>query len=418
MSTTTAPTITAANISSSVKSESPASPTRNTVIQMNTRRSKQLIKEKIRLRVQERETMLVNGVASSAQSLQGWDALRMVCAELLPEYLAFRPPSQESLDRDFPVHAMDWNRIQHPPNDGKSMQITWLGHSTLLVQLDETHAILTDPVFSDRCSPFQWIGPKRYRPPPCSLPQLLQHLPPTSSLTVLISHNHYDHMDYNTIQQLVTSSQRDETPGTTIQFVVPLGIQEWFHAQGFFPNMYELDWHETALIDHHHDDDPSSSSLSITSLPMRHWSNRTGDRDATLWCGYSIVAHRRSTPQQQQRFLFPGDTAWFDGLHDVGRQYGPWHVAALPIGAYAPRNFMRVNHVDVPEAVRMKDTLRAYAAVPVHWGTFPLTVEPVLEPREWLVELMREREDQERFVPWCIGDTRTFPTVDVHEREE
>ena len=140
---------------------------------------------------------------------------------------------------------------------------------------------------------------------------------------------------------------------------------------------------------------------------MRHWSSRMGaDRDKTLWCGYSLVADHGS-----QKILFPGDTAWFDDLDDlVGQRYGPFDVAAIPIGAYEPREFMKRNHINVDEAVRMKDAVQAAAAVPIHWGTFPLTVEPFLEPRERLQELMQDREDAGSFDPWLIGETKVFGT--------
>ena len=135
---------------------------------------------------------------------------------------------------------------------------------------------------------------------------------------------------------------------------------------------------------------------------MRHWSNRNGDRDKTLWCGYSVKGSNNN------KFLFPGDTAWFDQLEQIGKQYGPFDLAALPIGAYEPRDFMKHNHIDPEHAVRMKDAIRAKAAVPIHWGTFPLTTEPVLEPRELLVHLMRDRKDPQSFAPWNIGETKGF----------
>ena len=152
-----------------------------------------------------------------------------------------------------------------------------------------------------------------------------------------------------------------------------------------------MDWHETASL----------RNVRITCVPMRHWSNRTADRDQTLWCGYSILGADR-------KFLFPGDTAWFDELEDLGKRHGPWDLAAIPIGAYEPTDFMKYNHINVDEAVRMKDAVRAAFAVPIHWGSFPLTTEPVLEPSEKLVELMNDRSDSETFSPWLIGETKQF----------
>ena len=362
------------------------------MIGMNFTRPRKLIEEKISRRVRERDRMAVDGVIGQYQeAVRGWNAFR-VLTKLFLQYFDFKPPPKETLDRVFPVKSIDWEKIQHPPKG--RIQITWLGHSGLLVQMDD-QCILTDPVFSDRCSPFQWIGPKRYRPPPCTLEELCNNIPSASGMTVLVSHNHYDHLDYNSVHWLLSDSNRRRND---IQFVVPLGLQEWFLAQNFphKPAIFELDWHEHMQTSH---------GSTVTALPMRHWSNRTGDRDATLWCGYSILG------PQQQTFLFPGDTAWFDDLEGLGETYGPWDLAALPIGAYAPREFMQSNHVNVPEAIRMKDVLRAKSAVPIHWGTFPLTIEPVMEPRDRLVELMSKRDDSKQFAPWRIGETLDFPCL-------
>jgi N-acyl-phosphatidylethanolamine-hydrolysing phospholipase D len=135
---------------------------------------------------------------------------------------------------------------------------------------------------------------------------------------------------------------------------------------------------------------------------MRHWTNRSGDRDETLWCGYSETSRNNG-----KKFLFPGDTAWFEELgREVGERYGPFDVAAIPIGAYEPRDVMKMNHINVEEAIMMKDAVQAKMAVPIHWGTFPLTLEPIMEPREKLQELMAQRDDQGSFVPWLIGETK------------
>lgn len=208
---------------------------------------------------------------------------------------------------------------------------------------------------------------------------------------VLISHNHYDHLDYQSVRDFATFS--------SAAFVVPLGLREWFrkHVSNTI-TIYEQDWHESINFTNSSD---HTKSLRITSIPMRHWSNRVGDRDKTLWCGYSIES-------PESRFLFPGDTAWFDDLTSIGKQYGPFDVAAIPIGAYEPRNFMKYNHVDVEEAIRMKDALQAKRAVPIHWGTFALTTEPVLEPREKLLEMMKDRADADSFTSWLIGETKSF----------
>ena len=339
-------------------------------------RSRNEIRELVQKRVQERESWTVDGIQGEKHASRK-EAFHFL-AKVLPKYLKFNPMSQQELDKHFPVLSLDWKKLQNPP--ANEIQITWLGHSSLLVQMNGSNLVM-DPVFSERCSASQWFGPKRYRQPPCTVEKLCSKL---SIDAILISHNHYDHLDYISVKDFCKYS--------SALFVVPLGLRVWFRRHvSKDVNVHELDWHERVDL----------SEIGITSVPMRHWSNRVGDRDKTLWCGYSVV-----TPNK--RFLFPGDTAWFDELSEIGKQYGPFDLAAIPIGAYEPRDFMKYNHINVEEAVRMKEAVQAKAAVPIHWGTFPLTVEPVLEPREKLTELMKEKPDAETFAPWFIGETKIF----------
>lgn len=318
--------------------------------------------------------------------------------EVLPALLQYERPSLEYLNREFPmVSPMNWHRItQFHNNHDDSIQLTWLGHSGLLVQMGQCN-ILTDPVFSDRASPVPYIGPRRYRPPPCTISQLLSHI---KIDMVLISHNHYDHLDYATVHQLAHAN--DDT-----KFIVPLGLAEWFESNVFSNNitnhhrLVELDWHESVQLECNRHD--SAPPVTITGLPARHWSNRTGDVDASLWCGYSI------RNGDATNFYFAGDTAWWDDVVAIGRRYGPFDVAAIPIGAYEPWEFVRANHVNVEEAVALKDAIQAKAAVPIHYGTFPLTIEPVMEPPQKLGQLMADRNDRKTFVPWSIGETKLFP---------
>lgn len=367
-------------------------PDTTNLITVNNERSASEIQKLVRQRVAERSAWKIDGVSGGVvepTTAEVWKFLR----EKIPQMLSFQPPSLAELDEQFPVLPMDWEKLQSPVPD--KIQITWLSHSGLLVQINGC-SILTDPMFSERCSPSQWFGPKRYRPPPCTVKELCEKI---SIDLVLISHNHYDHLDYATVKEI---SKR----APSAQFVVPLGLRAWFRANvSKTMSIYEQDWHESmeyySSSNNINDDKSTEASLKVTSVPMRHWSNRTGDRDKTLWCGYSVAAGGR-------KFLFPGDTAWFDGLEDLAKQHGPWDVAAIPIGAYEPRDFMKYNHIDVEEAVRMKDAVQAEEAVPIHWGAFPLTTEPVLEPREKLVELMAGRPDAKSFVPWLIGETKQF----------
>jgi len=419
--------------------------TTTTVVPLNQQRSKSALQTLIQRRVRERENWTVHGAVESAVPPPRVVAKFLVRS--LPLYFLFRPPSQVTLDRELPVlRPMDWNLLKEPPAHDEQIRLTWLGHASVLVQFPGGVNLLTDPVFSDRCSPSQWFGPKRYRPPPCSVRELCQHL---EIHAVLISHNHYDHLDYGTVQALAQASPQ------TI-FVVPLGLQAWFrkhivrHVVNVKQqndvdslNIYELDWHESTEPIYAASSSTTSrnSAVHVTAVPVRHWSNRSGgDRDRTLWCGYAVVQsivnnnsennnnnNAVPTTTTKKSFLFPGDTAWFDEMHQlIGERYGPFDVAALPIGAYEPRDFMKHAHLNVSEAVAMQRAVRARHAVPIHWGTFPLTVEPVLEPRQRLLELVQQQQQQNQnnndnnrndgddsvptgsFAPWLIGETKVF----------
>jgi L-ascorbate metabolism protein UlaG (beta-lactamase superfamily) len=343
---------------------------------LSTGRPQSQIDELVQMRVKERDNWKVNGSVEGSMPPLGeiFNAIR--------ESRRLQKPSQAELDRDFPVRALDWQLLQSFDSEGSQIQITWLGHASLLVQLPGGFTIVTDPVFSERASFTQWLGPKRYRRPPCSVSEICENLDVDA---VLISHNHYDHLDFNTVKQF-----SDESPET--EFVVPLGLKAWFRSYvSDTAPIHEVDWHESAEI----------GGSIITAVPMRHWSNRIGDRDKSLWCGYSVETSTK-------RFLFPGDTAWYDKLEEIGNRYGPFDLAAIPIGAYAPRSFMKYVHINVEEAVRMKDAVKAAFAVPIHYGTFSLTSEPVLEPPQKLTLHMKEREDASSFEPWLNGETKVF----------
>ena len=136
---------------------------------------------------------------------------------------------------------------------------------------------------------------------------------------------------------------------------------------------------------------------------MQHWSSRKGwDRDRTLWCGYVLEE------ENSGRAIFAGDTGWFDGVQLIGEEYGPFDLALLPIGAYTPQEFMKPQHVNPAQAVEMMRALKAHNALPIHWGTFQLTSEHYLEPRDWLLRILEEEKDpliKKGFASWNIGET-------------
>jgi N-acyl-phosphatidylethanolamine-hydrolysing phospholipase D len=235
-------------------------------------------------------------------------------------------------------------------NAGHSVPtVTWVGHATLLVQMDHA-TFLTDPIWSERASPVGFAGPKRFQPPGLAL----DALPPIDF--VLVSHNHYDHLDVDTLRAL---ARRD--PRT--RFVVPLVNAHTLRDAGVH-DVVELDWGQSVEIE----------GLRIVCLPTQHWSARGPfDNRVSLWGSYAVIGPER-------RFFFSGDTGYFDGFAAIGRTYGPFDLAAVPIGAYLPAAMMRPHHMNPEEAVQAGLDLRARRLVPIHYGTFDLSDEPPDEP--------------------------------------
>jgi L-ascorbate metabolism protein UlaG (beta-lactamase superfamily) len=256
--------------------------------------------------------------------------------------------------------------------------VTWIGHATMLVRLGGK-AVLFDPNFSDRASPFAFAGPKRVVPVPIDISEL-----PRIDL-VLISHNHYDHLDLVSVQRLAAMPQGSP------HFLVPLGLKAWFAALGV-TRVDEYDWWQETRED----------GLRITFVPAQHWSRRgLDDTNETLWGGWVVEG-------EGLKVIHTGDTGYSQDLRDIGERLGPFDMAFIPIGAYAPRWFMKVNHVDVPEAVQIRADLRAARAIGMHWGTFEgLTDEPLDEPPKVLARQREERGlSQAEFDVLKIGETR------------
>jgi L-ascorbate metabolism protein UlaG (beta-lactamase superfamily) len=240
--------------------------------------------------------------------------------------------------------------------------VTWIGHATVLVRVGGLN-ILTDPQFSERASPFAFAGPRRVVPPGIPLAEL-PHID-----AVLISHNHYDHLDAATVAAL------NAQPGGPPKFFAGLGLKPWFADLGI-TNVEELDWWEAREV----------GGVSIRFVPVQHWSARTlWDRNQKLWGGY-VVDHA------SLRFFFAGDTGYSPDFRDIASRVGPIDVAAIPIGAYAPRWFMRSQHVDPAEAVQIHLDLQARHSLAIHWGTFDdLTDESLDEPPQVLARVLAER---------------------------
>jgi len=239
-----------------------------------------------------------------------------------------------------------------PPGAGEA-RITWVGHATFLIQLP-TANVLTDPVWSRRASPVSWLGPSRLVPPALSFDAL-----PDIDL-VLISHDHYDHLDRPTVRRL------HERFGERLTWITPRGYADWL-GRLQVTRVAELEWWQSVEF---------ANGLVCTALPARHWSRRLPwDGMRRHWASFALA--RLGDP----RIYFCGDSGYAPLFAEVGRREGPFDAALLPIGAYDPRWFMQTAHMDPEEAVQVWVDLGAHGAlIPMHWGTFRLTDEPPLEP--------------------------------------
>ncbi|KAF2981380.1 hypothetical protein EK904_002932 [Melospiza melodia maxima] len=259
------------------------------------------------------------------------------------------PRSKQELDKELPVLQPYFvGAPEDAGQTGSGMRVTWLGHATVLVEMDEL-VFLTDPIFSQRASPIQLLGPKRFRGPPCTVAQL----PRIDA--VLISHTHYDHLDYNSVASL------NERFGSELRWFVPLGLLPWMQRCGC-ENVIELDWWEENCV-------PGHDAVTFVFTPSQHWCKRTvTDDNKVLWGSWSVLG-------PWNRFFFAGDTGYCFAFEQIGKRFGPFDLAAIPIGAYEPRWFMKYQHVDPEEAVRIHIDVQAKKSVAIHWGTFALANE-------------------------------------------
>ena len=247
--------------------------------------------------------------------------------------------------------------------NGSEPTVTWIGHATLLVQLDGVN-ILTDPIWNDHAGPLG-LGPRRLVPPGLRF----EDLPPIHA--VIISHDHYDHLDLPTVLLLAHTHHP--------RFFVPLGIGSWLAEHGVH-DAVELDWWERSTF----------RGLTFVATPAQHSSGRTlTDQNLRLWCSWAILGHHR-------RFFFGGDTGYTPAMAEIGRELGPFDVAAIPIGGYSAFNLHHPNHVSPEEGIQLFEDVRGRLLVPMHWGTFALNREPFREPPERLLAEALRRGLEER----------------------
>ena len=244
-----------------------------------------------------------------------------------------------------------------PRADAQELAVTWLGHATALLVIDG-YRLLTDPVWSERCSPSRTVGPQRLHPPPMPL----ESLPALDA--VVISHDHYDHLDMDTVRSLARTQRAT--------FVTALGVGAHLREWGIpASRIVELDWHAGFRID----------ELRLTATPARHFSGRFLSRNNTLWSSWVIAGPRH-------RAFFGGDTGYTRSFTDIGAQHGPFDLTLLPIGAY--NKAWPDIHMNPEEAVAAHLDLHGGGAggimVPIHWGTFRLAPHPWAEPAERVLE--------------------------------
>lgn len=273
------------------------------------------------------------------------------------------------------------NGIWLRDNAGHSVPaVTWVGHSTLLVQMDHV-TFLTDPTWSKTASPFDSLGPRRFVPPGIAMADL----PPIDF--VVVSHNHYDHLDVTTLTEL---AKRD----ANTRFYVPLGNAALLIGKGIRREVVEeLDWGESRQY----------ADVTIRCLPAQHWSRRgLADEAKALWASWAVSGPERS-------FYFAGDTGYFDGFARIAAAFGPFDLAAVPIGAYLPVAMMKEAHLNPEEAVRAALDLRAKRALAMHFGTFDLSDEPLDEPpRRFRAAAADTALDDGDAWVLQIGETREF----------
>jgi L-ascorbate metabolism protein UlaG (beta-lactamase superfamily) len=251
--------------------------------------------------------------------------------------------------------------VPPPRVNGKDLRVTFINHATVLIQTEGLN-ILTDPIWSERASPVSWAGPRRHRSPGLRF----EDLPPID--LVLLSHNHYDHLDTRTLVRLCAEHQP--------RFVTGLGNRAFLEAQEI-TEVAELDWWEATRV---------SNELNVVCVPARHFSRRgLSDGDATLWCGFVLQG-------LSGNIYFAGDTGMDGHFVDIKNRFGPIRLALLPIGSYLPQWFMHPVHISPSEAMEVHTMLESRVSVAIHFGTFALGDDGEFEPVRKLREALNDND--------------------------
>ena len=273
--------------------------------------------------------------------------------------------------------SREYKNLEKKPNGYTS----WIGHSSFIINNFDLN-IITDPIFSERASPFSFFGPKRLIPPAIDYEDL-----PNIDV-IVISHNHYDHLDKKTIKNLNRINH-------DIIYLVPLKLKKWFEGLGT-KNVYEFNWWEEKKI----------KNTTFTFVPVQHWSRRgLFDKNKTLWGGWWIE-------NDNIKLVHLGDTGYTNDFIEINKRLGSPDLAFIPIGAYATRWIMKESHMNPEEALKTAFDLDAKKSIGMHWGTFILTTEPTEEPRQILENLISEKDLNKDFFKTILpGDVYLFDWV-------
>lgn len=338
-------------------------------------------------------------------------AIRSAFIVLLSALGACSPaPNEDSFHNNYPgrePHWQDllgwaWNRLTEPAivHTDKAVpwqvvdpelfntavdgiRVTWLGHATVLVEMDGKR-LITDPFFSERASPVQWLGPKRKK----ALPIAVDQLPHIDA--VMISHNHHDHLDTASLLALQT-----QIGGPPI-FYVPSGDGPWLRELGLTRVIEQRWWQSNSL-----------GRLRLYFVPVQHWSRHLlkRSRNKSLWGGFVVDDGR-------QKLLYAGDTGYSKDFKDIHQRFGAMDLALLPIGAYLPRPLTQRQHISPIEAIQIAQDVEAKVSLGVHWGTLVLSNERIEQPAEDLIKARTASGMAEAHFPlWGIGDSVIIPAL-------
>lgn len=281
--------------------------------------------------------------------------------------------------KPWPLIPVEQRKLQRERSDPGECLVTFINHSTILLQLEGLN-ILTDPIWSERASPFSWLGPKRVVLPGIKF----EDLPPID--IVLVSHNHYDHMDIPTLRRL----SEEHHP----IFFVSKGNQTYLKSKGIHSKIHEMDWWDDCAI---------SEQYHLHFVPAQHFSSRgIFDRNATLWGGFVIKGAK-------QMIYFAGDTGYTPHFAEIQKRLGSPTLSILPIGAFEPRKFMDVVHLSPEEAVEVHLLMKSAQSMAIHFGTFQLADEDIHHPIEQLQKaLLHHQIPSESFWVLNPGDSKVL----------